>query len=96
MRNGLLIVLLFVAWQVKAHEGWQPFVVESFDGRKIEANLAVVPVRENRQVVNSRLIRVAVVRLRGSDTPATAPPIVFLTGGPGIPSNRSRTCSSVL
>jgi pimeloyl-ACP methyl ester carboxylesterase len=78
-----LILLASRAW---GEDGWQPFVLRSFGGREAQAELRIVPVRENRRAADSRLIRVAVVRLRAKGSSARATPIVFLSGGPGIPA----------
>ena len=88
MRRLLLLALLLLAARDAIADGvWTPFVLRSFDGRELSAELAMLPVREVRSVPDSRLIRVAVIRLHAAGGPAAAPPIVFLSGGPGIPAS---------
>ncbi len=82
---GLLLALY--ASRVMAEVVWQPYAIRSFDGREIAAEMAILPVRENRDERDSRWIRIAVVRLpRAGTAPRDASPIVFLSGGPGIPA----------
>jgi pimeloyl-ACP methyl ester carboxylesterase len=78
-------LLLFGSPLVMA-DAWEPWILRSYDGREIHAEMAMLPVRENRSQPNSRLIRVAMIRLRSHGAATTAPPIVFLSGGPGIPA----------
>jgi pimeloyl-ACP methyl ester carboxylesterase len=80
-------LLLFAAQVTFADELWKPFVLRSFDGREASAQVALLPVRETRSSSDSRLIRVAVIRLPARDAAKGAPPIVFLSGGPGIPAS---------
>src|SRR5688572_20356462 len=76
----------FLCRLASADDVWKPFVVRSFDGREMAAELAFLPVRENRSSADSRLIRVGVVRLPSSTPDRSGPPAVFLSGGPGIPA----------
>jgi pimeloyl-ACP methyl ester carboxylesterase len=62
----------------------EPHTFTSYDGRSASAELARVSVPENRVRPGSRLIQVAFVRLR-STAARPAAPIVFLSGGPGVP-----------
>lgn len=56
----------------------------TYDGKEHPAELGKLWVRENRLNPNSRLVQLAIVRLKSrSATPGS--PIVFLAGGPGIP-----------
>jgi pimeloyl-ACP methyl ester carboxylesterase len=82
-----LALFLFAAQLAPADELWTPFVLRSFDGREVNAQIALLPVRETRSSPDSRLIRVAVIRLPAREAPRGAPPIVFLSGGPGIPAS---------
>jgi len=88
MRRLLSLALfLFVPQLALADDLWTPFVLRSFDGREASAQIALLPVRETRTSPDSRLIRVAVIRLPAREAPRGAPPIVFLSGGPGIPAS---------
>ena len=88
MHSRLSLALLLLASQLAlADDVWKPFVLRSFDGREISAELALLPVREVRSLPASRFIRVAVVRLPAAGGRSGAPPIVFLSGGPGIPAS---------
>jgi pimeloyl-ACP methyl ester carboxylesterase len=80
-------LLLFTTRLAIADDGWQPFVLRSYDGRESKGEIARLPVRENRSVVDSRRIRVAVIRLPSRGAKSGSPPIVFLSGGPGIPAS---------
>jgi len=88
MRKLLSVaLLLFAAPLAFGEELRTPFVLRSFDGREASAQIALLPVRETRSSPGSRLIRVAVIRLPAREAPHGAPPIVFLSGGPGIPAS---------
>jgi pimeloyl-ACP methyl ester carboxylesterase len=65
---------------------FKPHVLETFDGRQVEAELGRLNVPESRLKPSRRTIRLAFVRLR-STAPRAWPPIVFLAGGPGVPGN---------
>lgn len=62
----------------------EPFPFQTFDGAIHRAELGRLWVRENRDGASDRLIQIAFVRL-----PSTAAkprsPVVFLSGGPGVP-----------
>jgi pimeloyl-ACP methyl ester carboxylesterase len=61
------------------------FTLKSYDGREIEGQLIAIEVPERRAIANSRRITVGAVRLPSrSATPGS--PIIFLSGGPGIPA----------
>jgi pimeloyl-ACP methyl ester carboxylesterase len=62
----------------------EPYTFKTYDGREHPAELGKLSVRENRSNKSSRLIQLAFVRLRSTAARASAP-IVFLSGGPGIP-----------
>jgi pimeloyl-ACP methyl ester carboxylesterase len=80
------LLLLSMTSSVFAAVAWQPFVLQSFDGRKLDAQAGTLAVRENRDEADSRWIRIGMVRLPSTSSDANAAPIVFLTGGPGIPA----------
>lgn len=63
---------------------FEPFTLETYDGKEHPAELARIQVPERRGGASSRTIEVAFVRLK---TRAKSPgaPIFFLAGGPGIP-----------
>ena len=87
MRRLLAVALLaLLARGVSGQDAWQPFVLRSFDGRETQAELRMLVVPENRRAAQSRLIRVAVVRLPSLNERTDAAPVVFLSGGPGIPA----------
>jgi pimeloyl-ACP methyl ester carboxylesterase len=62
----------------------EPYPFQTFDGATHPAELGRLWVRENRDGPSDRLIQIAFVRL-----PSTAAkprsPVVFLSGGPGVP-----------
>nr|MDQ3281067.1 alpha/beta hydrolase [Acidobacteriota bacterium] len=86
MRRAFATLFLLLALTARGEEGWQPFVLRSYDGRESRAESRMVAVRENRHEATSRFIRIGVVRLPATRTIAGASPIVFLSGGPGIPA----------
>lgn len=63
----------------------EPYSFRTYDGAEHPAELGHLWVRENRTGNSGRLIELAFVRLK---TTAAKPqsPVVFLAGGPGIPS----------
>src|SRR4051794_14079937 len=83
-RAVLALLLLFAAGSSHAAE-WTPFTIRAYDGREAAAELHTMAVPENRGDANARLIRVAVVRLPAREHRGAAP-VVFLTGGPGVPA----------
>jgi pimeloyl-ACP methyl ester carboxylesterase/imidazolonepropionase-like amidohydrolase len=60
----------------------KPYVFENGKGEKVDAELGVLLVPENRSDPQSNLIELAFVRFR-STTKNPGPPIVYLSGGPG-------------
>lgn len=89
MRRMLLTLVLLTSLRLTAErrDSWSPFVLRAFDGRDASAELMIIPVRENRSAPESRFVRIGVVRLPTTDLRQRGkPPIVFLSGGPGIPA----------
>jgi len=81
------VLLLLLACTAAGDEAWAPFVIRAYDGREAQGQIRTVAVPEHRGARGSRWIRVAVVRLpRNASARADASPIVFLSGGPGIPA----------
>ena len=80
------IILLFavpVAAQRKAGDlTIKPYVFENGKGEKVDAELGVLLVSENRRDPQSNLIELAFVRFK-STAKNPAAPIVYLAGGPG-------------
>ncbi|HEX8169963.1 MAG TPA: alpha/beta fold hydrolase [Thermoanaerobaculia bacterium] len=62
------------------------FTLRTFDGREVAAEQITIAVPENRAAADSRWIRVSAVRLPARKR-SGAPPIVFLSGGPGLPAS---------
>lgn len=62
----------------------EPHTLTTYDGRSHDAELGRLWVPENRARTDSRLIRVAFVRLR-STAERPGAPTVWLAGGPGVP-----------
>ena len=62
----------------------KPYLFQTAEGEKIDAELGTLIVPENRHNTKSELIKLAFVRLR-SIAKNPGPPIVFLAGGPGQP-----------
>jgi pimeloyl-ACP methyl ester carboxylesterase len=60
----------------------EPYVFESGDKQKVDAELGHLFVPENRRNPNSRLIELVFVRFK-STAQKPGPPIVYLAGGPG-------------
>jgi pimeloyl-ACP methyl ester carboxylesterase len=88
VRRLLVTSLLLLAVDGHAADGlWQPHVLRSYDGREAQGELALLPVRENRRAPDSRWIRIAVIRLPSTRAAAGGSPILFLSGGPGIPAS---------
>ncbi len=61
---------------------WQPYLLETAGGEKVEAELGTLVVPESRKRPDGRLIELSFVRLK-SLAPNPGPPIVYLAGGPG-------------
>lgn len=63
---------------------FEPYTFQSSDGQKLSAQLGRLAVPESRKNPGGRLIKLAFVRLKStSNNPG--PPIIFLSGGPGVP-----------
>ncbi|HJQ68423.1 MAG TPA: alpha/beta hydrolase [Blastocatellia bacterium] len=60
----------------------KPYVFQSQGGEKVDAELGVLTVPENRTDPQSNLIELAFVRFK-STSKNPGPPIVYLAGGPG-------------
>src|SRR5712664_613138 len=60
----------------------KPYVFENGKGEKVDAELGVLLVPENRSDLQSNLIELAFVRFK-STAKNPGPPIVYLAGGPG-------------
>ena len=82
-----LILLLPASFQQprRGEVSFEPYTLTTYDGQSHPAELGHLWVPENRQNNSDHLIQLAFVRLKSS---AAAPlsPIVFLSGGPGIPA----------
>jgi pimeloyl-ACP methyl ester carboxylesterase len=62
----------------------EPYKLQTFDGKEIEAELGRLWTPENREShSNQRLIQLAFVRLRTA-AQKPEPPIIYLAGGPGM------------
>lgn len=59
-----------------------PYIFESANNQKVDAELGKLPVPENRKNPKSRLIELAFVRFK-STAQNPGPPIIYLAGGPG-------------
>lgn len=83
---ALLACCLIAAAQRPAKKAgdlsWQPYVLETAEGQKVEAELGTLVVPENRKRPDGRLLDISFVRLK-SLSPRPGPPIVYLAGGPG-------------
>ena len=60
----------------------KPYVFENAKGEKVDAELGVLLVPENRRDPRSNLIELAFVRFK-STAQTPGPPVVYLAGGPG-------------
>jgi pimeloyl-ACP methyl ester carboxylesterase len=79
----ILLMALPVAAQRKAGDlVIKPYVFENAKGEKVEAELGVLLVPENRRNPQSNLIELAFVRFK-STAKVPGAPIVYLAGGPG-------------
>jgi pimeloyl-ACP methyl ester carboxylesterase len=70
------------AAEIVASVSIEPATVVAGDGDHVAFERGTLRVAENRRVAGGRTIDVAFARLRGPEG-STAPPIVFLPGGPG-------------
>lgn len=89
MRRGFvcLVVALFAAGQLRAADAKpqlkiRPYVYESSNGDKVDAELGTFFVPENRSNPDSAQIELAFVRFK-STAKKPGNPIVYLAGGPG-------------
>ena len=79
----LLLMPMIYAFAQKAGDiRLEPYVFESANKEKVDAELGRLFVPENRQKPNSRLIEIAFVRFK-SNAKNPGPPVVYLAGGPG-------------
>ncbi len=83
----LLVLLVALVIPVSAQQKAgdvkiKPYVFEYGQSQKIDAELGILRVPENRSNPESNLIELAFVRFK-STAKTTGPPIVYLTGGPG-------------
>jgi len=60
----------------------KPYVFESANGEKVDAEFGTLVVPENRRDPHSNLIELAFVRFK-STSPRPGAPVVYLAGGPG-------------
>jgi pimeloyl-ACP methyl ester carboxylesterase len=65
---------------------FEPYTLTTYDGRSHPAELGHLWVPENRHRNSDRLIEIAFIRLKSS-APRPGSPIVYLSGGPGIPAS---------
>jgi len=63
-----------------------PYALVTYDGQSHPAELGRLSVAENRHSKSVRLIQITFVRLKSSVSRPAAP-IVFLSGGPGVPAS---------
>ncbi|MBD0294243.1 MAG: alpha/beta fold hydrolase, partial [Flavisolibacter sp.] len=64
---------------------FESYTFRTYDGKQYDAELGKLWVRENRNIRSSPLIQLSFVRLKSFST-APGAPIIFLAGGPGVPS----------
>ena len=62
------------------------YTVTTYDGQSHPAELGHLLVSENRQKKSNHLIQIALIRLKAS-APHPVSPIVYLSGGPGVPAS---------
>ena len=87
---GAITILFIAATSVSAQTSerkagnlaLKPYLFESDDGHRIEAEMGKLSVPENRSNPRSRLIELSFVRFKSTST-APGSPIVYLAGGPG-------------
>lgn len=86
--SSLLLAPLVVALAAPAQAlapsalAFAPYELVGVDGAKIPAELGWLKVPENRSKPGGNTIELAVVRLKSRNA-ASAPPVVYLAGGPG-------------
>jgi len=79
----LMTLVVQVAAQPKGGDlKLKPYVFENGKGEKVDAELGVLLVPENRKDPQSNLVELAFVRFK-STAKNPGPPIVYLAGGPG-------------
>ncbi len=61
-----------------------PYLIQTLDGRAIPSEWGRIQVPENRGNPTGNLIEIPFVRVR-SQKPDPAPPVFYLSGGPGFP-----------
>lgn len=84
---SLILLLPAVSQQPRRGEvTFEPYTLTTYDGQSHPAKLGHLRVPENRQKNSGRLIRIAFVRLKSS-SPHPGSPIVYLSGGPGVPAS---------
>ena len=79
----LLVLVVHVTAQQQGRDlKIKPYVFENGKGEKVDAELGILLVPENRRDPQSNLIELAFVRFK-STAKNPGPPIVYLAGGPG-------------
>jgi len=84
-----VVGLLLPAFSQQSRRGeiaFEPYSLVTYDGQSQPAELGRLSVPENRRNGSSRFIQIAFVRLKSSAQQAGAP-IVYLSGGPGVPAS---------
>ena len=83
------LVLVLPAFSQQARHGkvtFEPYTLTTYDGQSHPAELGRLWVPENRRGKSPRLIQIAFVRLKSSAVKPAAP-IIYLSGGPGVPAS---------
>jgi len=65
---------------------FEPYTLTTYDGQSHQMELGRLSVPENRRGKSQRLIQIAFVRLK-STAAMPAAPILYLSGGPGVPAS---------
>jgi pimeloyl-ACP methyl ester carboxylesterase len=87
LATGLILLLPAFSQQPKRGEvKLEPYSLITYDGQSHPAELGHLWVPENRGKKSARLIQIAFIRLRSSASQPSAP-IVYLSGGPGVPAS---------
>jgi len=82
------LILLLPAYSQEPQSGaaaFTPYTLATFDGQSHPAELGHLQVPESRRRHSKRLIQIAFIRLKSS-APQPGAPIIFLAGGPGVPT----------
>ncbi len=79
---SLLMTAVFASHAQKIEMTIEPYVFETNDSVKIEAEMGSFEVPENRSKVDSKKLKLKFVRFK-STNPNPGAPIVYLAGGPG-------------